>query len=554
MKEKLRAGIIFKDGLLPYWEYKALSDIVGSDYAEIVLVIENKTGSDVPAKNEGGLSAALLRMLDKLDRQVFGRHTNYDHRKNSYDLLDGIPVITLTDTKMVHMADTVNDSIVKLKEIKPDIILQFGHQYLPSEVIEIPRYGVLVYSADIDLPCGGITPGIFEVLNKDLLTVTSLLLIDTYSKPAEPVFVSTESTCPYSINVNRNNILWRNSLFMPRVLAGIHRDGKSYLDIQKERYEGSAPRKNKYSDTPGILKTAGYLFKYANAVAGSILRKIFYTDAFNWQVLLETGDSQKGLLPDFSRFRTLITSGDIFWADPFVISEDDHYYIFVEEFVYRDDRAHISVLTLDKEGNITDARRIIENTYHMSYPQVFDINGVFYMLPETAQNGTIELYRCTDFPYKWEFDRNLMENVSAVDSTLFFLDGIWWMFTTIDQTTVKSGNSTELFLYYTENIFSDQWKSHPLNPVISDIRTARPAGKIFINDGKIYRPSQDCTGRYGVGFNLFEIITLNKTDYRENLISEVKPEWDKTLKGTHTLNSDKDLIVIDVYRYRKRLI
>jgi len=188
----------------------------------------------------------------------------------------------------------------------------------------------------------------------------------------------------------------------------------------------------------------------------------------------------------------------------------------------------------------------------MSYPFIFKVNNIYYMIPETSRNKTIELYKCTDFPYKWEFEMNIMENVSAVDSTLFNYNDRWWLFTAMDQTANISGCSAELFLFYADDIFSGNWKSHRLNPIVSDIRTARPAGRIFLRDGEIYRPSQNCAGRYGVAFNLNRITKLSESEYEETLVAEIKPVWDKKLKGVHTLNSDKDFTVIDGYSFRRR--
>jgi len=146
-----------------------------------------------------------------------------------------------------------------------------------------------------------------------------------------------------------------------------------------------------------------------------------------------------------------------------------------------------------------------------------------------------------------------MENICAVDTTLLFHNRKWWIFTSIDDTDNISGGSTELFLYFSDDLFSDDWKSHPNNPLVSDIRTARPAGRIFIRDNKIYRPSQDCSVRYGKGFNLNEITVLTETEYEEELLIKVEPSWDNKLKGTHTFNFDKNFTIIDAYSYRRRI-
>jgi hypothetical protein len=189
----------------------------------------------------------------------------------------------------------------------------------------------------------------------------------------------------------------------------------------------------------------------------------------------------------------------------------------------------------------------------MSYPFIFKIDGAFYMIPETSRNRTIQLFKCTAFPDKWEFERNLMTDLSAVDSTVFYHAGKWWLFTSIDQTDNSVGNSTELFLFFTDDIFSAEWHGHPLNPVISDIRNARMAGKIFVENGMIIRPSQDCSVRYGRGFSLNQITKLSMEEYEEKEIIQVEPFWDKNIRGTHTFNFDKDFTVIDIYSFRNRL-
>ena len=174
------------------------------------------------------------------------------------------------------------------------------------------------------------------------------------------------------------------------------------------------------------------------------------------------------------------------------------------------------------------------------------------MIPESSQNKTIELYKCISFPNEWEFSKNIMSDISAVDTTLFYYNSKWWLFTSLDESGKSLERSTELFLFFSEDLFSDEWIKHPCNPVVSDIRVARPAGKIFVQGDKIYRPSQDCSQRYGKGFNLNQITVLSESDYAETLISRVEPGWDKTLRGTHTFNSDEELTVIDAYSYRMR--
>jgi len=88
------------------------------------------------------------------------------------------------------------------------------------------------------------------------------------------------------------------------------------------------------------------------------------------------------------------------------------------------------------------------------------------MIPESSENRTIELYECKEFPYNWEKKMTLMENIMAADSTLYFHNNIWWLFTYVfDEDCLR--------LFYSEKLMSDQWTEHPQSPIDQDISTAR---------------------------------------------------------------------------------
>lgn len=143
-----------------------------------------------------------------------------------------------------------------------------------------------------------------------------------------------------------------------------------------------------------------------------------------------------------------------------------------------------------------------------------------------------------------------MENIEAVDSTLVRHEGKWWLFANV---TEYEGASSwdELFLYSSDDLFSTDWTPHPANPIVSDCKSARPAGRLFQQNGTLYRPSQNCSHRYGYGFNLAEVKQLNETSYKEDVVTRVEPNWDKSIVGTHTFSRVNSLHVVDAL-YRRR--
>lgn len=554
MKEKLRIGILLDNYFIPSWKYQILLDIKNSEFAKIVLVIKDNS-TLISDEKRNRLTTGLIKLVENADRAIFKTKSDYKLGKDSSGLFHDVQILNFTAGNNQDINRLSNKETGTIRSINPDLILKFGFPELNGDILNIPKYGIWTYSIESSNEVNSPDPGFREVVGQIPVTNSTLSILksDSDKKRIEVIYNSCESTCRFSININRNSLAWRSALFAPRIMNGIYLYGEEYLTVLKKRFISLSSADGSSLTPFSFADAAGSVCRYFGAVAKKIISKMFFTDAFSWHLLYYINDGSGLYSSGYGSFRKLSSPGEIFWADPFIIAEDDSYYIFVEEFIYKKNRAHISVLKLDKDGNFLNSRRIIEKPYHMSYPFVFKIDATYYMVPETSKNRTIELYKCIGFPDKWEFERNIMEDISAVDTTLFQYNNKWWLFTSVDQTDNISGCSAELFLFFTDDILSGKWDSHPLNPVVSDIRTARPAGKIFIEDGKICRPSQNCAGRYGVGFNINHITKLTENEYEEFVISEVKPSWDKKLRGTHTLNFDKDFTVIDVYSFRKRI-
>ena len=251
------------------------------------------------------------------------------------------------------------------------------------------------------------------------------------------------------------------------------------------------------------------------------------------------------------RYKKIIPPKDRFYADPHIIQRDNTYYIFIEEFIFVSDKGFISVITMDEMGNYSEPEPVLERPYHLSYPFVFKHDEDYYLVPETEANRTVELYKCVEFPLRWEFQMNLMEGIRAGDATLHYQDNKWWLFATVTETHGAS-LADELRIFSADKLETTKWQPHPQNPVVSDCRNARPAGRIFEHNGQLYRPAQNSSYRYGYGFNFNEISVLNDNEYREETTSRAEPNWDPRIIGTHTFSRTGSLHMIDaIYRRRR---
>lgn len=276
------------------------------------------------------------------------------------------------------------------------------------------------------------------------------------------------------------------------------------------------------------------------------IRSYFFLD--QWTILIAPSTGYKSL--SWADFKPFIPPPDRSWADPFIWVQENKHYVFIEELLYSTNRGRIVCLTLDEEMNILSNQVVLERPYHLSYPFLFEHEGQLYMIPETGKNNGIELYRCTYFPNQWGFSKTLMSNIYAVDSTLLKTENKWWLFANVKEDGGSSWDT--LHLYYADHPLSDQWTPHPLNPIVKDIHSARPAGRIFSHNGNLIRPSQDCSVRYGYAINFNRIVTLTETDYAEICEQTFKPPSKGGILATHTYNDVAGITVIDAKQRRRK--
>lgn len=237
-----------------------------------------------------------------------------------------------------------------------------------------------------------------------------------------------------------------------------------------------------------------------------------------------------------------------FYADPFCVKHQDDFFLFFEEYDYSTDRGVISVSKLKKEKktfSVDVPRVVIEESFHLSYPFVFEKKGEFFMIPEAAQSERVTLYRATDFPLKWKKEKVLLENIQALDTTFLQHDGLFWMFCTL----LDKGENNALYAFFADDIFGD-WKPHRQNPIKIDLGSARPAGNVFEVGDELFRPSQNSKGTYGKNIVVNRINKLTPDIFDESKEREITPCGDsKYQDGMHSINFCDNFVFVDGKRF-----
>src|SRR5208283_1837879 len=294
---------------------------------------------------------------------------------------------------------------------------------------------------------------------------------------------------------------------------------------------------------PTTLQILGSIAK----ISGRRLKRSLWDLANNEQWFLAyTLGSSKPSIHAPRDLKLIKPPKDRFWADPCPVTRDGKYYIFIEEFLYETMKGHISVIEMDPDGDWKQPVNILEKDYHLSYPFLFEWDNHLYMIPETKRNNTVELYRCVEFPANWEFDRVLIADIQAVDTTLYEQDGTWWLLCSIGGKDFASND--ELHAFYAETPFGP-WTPHKRNPLKSDVTSSRPAGNLFRLNGNLYRPSQDCSVRMGGAIVINQVTRLTPEQFHEEIVGRIEPTWAKRICGTHTINTVDKLTVLDCVSY-----
>jgi len=557
--KKLRIGIMLDDFHVPMWEYTMFQNIINSDYAEISLVIlnsnekpitENKSLVSKVVNNRGRiLHLAVRRTLEIIYETLIDRNTQLPDAKknqNSEHLFSETPIIDV-NTIQNQRSDVFFDSdILEIRNYKLDIMVRCGFRILRGDILNAAKYGIWSFHHGDNNKNRGGPAGYWESMEGWPETGSILQILTEDLDNGRVLYRSYSCTESMSLTDNASNYYWKSLSFLTRKMQELHRVGGEIF-LQQANENNKHP--SFYSERLYVNPTN---LELARLVSGKVLKKIklLYENKFMMEQWILLFHLKNEFSSSLWRYQKIVPPKDRFWADPHIIYRNDKYYIFHEEYLYDSGKGRIAVITMDSNGNYADPEVVLEKPYHLSYPYVFEYENEYYMIPETQATRTIQLFKCTEFPAKWEFQLNLMENIEAVDSTLVRHEGKWWLFANV---TEYEGASSwdELFLYSSDDLFSTDWTPHPANPIVSDCKSARPAGRLFQQNGTLYRPSQNCSHRYGYGFNLAEVKQLNETSYKEDVVTRVEPNWDKSIVGTHTFSRVNSLHVVDAL-YRRR--
>jgi hypothetical protein len=511
---RLRIGIFADARLQPRWVIEAFDKVARSDFGLVALI------SIVSSKAEP--LPLLWRWYGRFDRKLFGA-----------DLSDPQDL-----QKIMHLTFEEGE----VDPLKFDLDVAFAIGDIDDRQLDgVARYGVWRFFFGPERSAAEAFAGWREVADNAPVTASGVKVRLTPGAPPRLAYESWSRTYPFSLARNRAQVLAKTGEFAWRALRELHRSGEPWIEQCKlfQEAKESAPLSN-----GTLLKTLPVLGK---RILERGLQKANAVD--QWFLAFRWGDARR-FPPDLSGYVRMMPPKDRIWADPFLVEKNGRYFVFFEELPFATGKGHISMSEIHRDGRWSPPVKVLERDYHLSYPFLLEADGELLMIPETAQNKTVEAYRCVDFPGRWRLERVLLDGVRMVDSTFHRSADRWWMFAN-GAAPGSRVYDDELHLFTSET-FKGTWRPHPRNPVRSDARGSRPAGQLYWKNGALYRPAQICVPRYGAGLAINRVLRLTPNEYAERQVERVLLEPGRNLLGIHTVNRAGDLTVVDAFTRRKR--
>ena len=535
----LRFAVMCNSTVFQQWQVDALTGLKAHGH-ELVLLIrdsrkdrESKTGMTV-LKRKWGKSLYLY-----LEKRIFTPVV-----KNMVDLkneLEGIDTLSCTVDTKGYSEYFKKAEVEAIRMYNLDFILRFGFNIIRGGILHAARFGVWSFHHDDEMKYRGGPAGFWEIYHRD--PVSGAILQRLTDKLDGGIILKKGylKTVMHSYKGNVSQLLSVSSAWPAQVADEILHYPADFNTVS----ETTAP----IFKVPGNYQMAKFLCKLFWNRVRFYYKELIAAEVWNVGLIKKT-INEVALGPE------KLKKSDITWlrqfartkylADPSGFMENGKLHIMVEDYSYHRQKANISEIIWDiKRDSFSVPIRIIEGDKHLSYPFIVEHNDQVYCIPESFRSSNITLYRRNFSEEAFIEDCLLLDQVEAVDPTLFFHEGFWWMFF-----TVKKYSTTHLYIYYSKEL-KGKYIPHRRNPVKIDITSARPAGTLFVHEGNLYRPAQDCSNTYGGRVVINQVLRLTPDEFDERIVRIIDAAHGSPFsKGFHTISQVGKYTLIDGKRYR----
>lgn len=548
MNHKLKIGLLLENENINYYLKEFIKWVSNQNDMEIsYYLVANNTVDNQSSKIKKLLSISFLRKyLNSYFKKLIMKyeekrnlsnskiHSNISEKYNIKEFQIKKFTYNANYSKNGNSLSLDRDSLKHLRELDLDVLLRFNKKILRGEILNINKFGILSLHHGDDMKYRGGPSGFWEVYNKE---PNSGFIIQQLTKNLDNGNllyrgkISTEKTWL----LNRAELNLRSYFYLKQTLTNLAINQKLPSFIK------NAPYTDKIYKNPTNYQLAKYIFM-------RIKNKLKDLNFNNKNNRYQVG-FQKTPWGNLEYRKSIFIENEkgTFNADPFVVKKDNKNYCFVECFNYAEKKAKINVFELSEKGYVF-LGTALEESFHLSFPFIFEFNNEFYMVPESSKNKDIRLYKCLNFPLKWELQEILIEDIDAADTMIFQKNNKWWMMTNEDPLKLANHNY-QMNIYYSDNLLNGEWIAHKNNPIIMDATKARNAG-LLLDEDNVFRVSQafGFYKKYGENFSINKIELIDVNSYSEKTFSSHTKFFGKNILGSHHLHSNNIFSVFDIWK------
>ena len=535
----MRFGIVL-DGPAPKaWQAATLEHLERSGAAELALVVVAEAG---PARSGrsgrgGRLPAPPARSMAGVAFQLFATRLSRSKAMRPCDAIpwpDHVPVVHVPlIRKGLSTAVFRDEDVGTVRAHRPDVLVWLGTGDLAGGILEAACHGLWSFRhGDAERYPNG-PPGFWEIVGGQPVVGATLGRLTASASGVVTLRRGWFATSPESYGRTRDRVLFGAAAWPAyvcrEILLGASGDGQPSPAVA----------------VAGPELSLRACFRFVTRLARARLRGL-------WHHGMRHDDWNVGVVDaPVATFLAGDVLHDVAWAptrrghyaaDPFGRWDGTTLRVLYEDYSHARGAASIAHRRWSRERGWERSEPALEIGSHLSYPFLFEHEGRSFLLPESRATGKLVLYASADPGGPWRPQATLGVDGDIADATLLHHDGLWWMFAARPN---RLNPSTELGIWYATRP-DGPWREHPRNPVLVDVRSARPAGPVFAVDGQLYRPAQDCSTGYGDRLVIKRIVTLTTERFEEEAVSVVRPNPSGAFPyGVHTLTGVGPLTLVD---------
>jgi len=548
-----KIGILLNSVNCSKYIYETVSELAKSNHVECFFLLN----SDVPVQHKAWkeikskvitnglfrtIELALFKLITATERNIlsaFSKSIKECNKKISIDEFRNNEIVYLNpifsaSELIVRYPD---DDIAKIKSLNLDIII-IGNALgiFKGDILNSAKEGIIsIYYGDNRWKRGG-PPAFWEVYLQKPSTGFVIQIL-TEELGGGSVLFRGDIPTKRSYTENIVNLYNSSNHYLAKII--LQYATSNHLPSPEERL----PFGGCLSMVPSFTQSILYLLRTSLLYCDYIIEEFVLSKHKRWSVAFIKAPWRDAILRKGIQIKN---PPNRFFADPFVVTKDEKTICYVEDYDYKKKKACITAIEIIDNKNYQILGPIIKEPFHMSFPFLFEYQQELYMVPETTASNSIRLYKCVEFPLKWEYQKDII-SISAADPMIFKHNGKWWLLCNAGAKE-NTGHCSVLLAFYSETPLSDDWIAHKLNPLIFDSNIARNGGFLDVDSGFPIRARQkQGFNSYGKGLTLAKINDLAPSSFNEEEIGQISPDFFKGINGCHHIHCNGNYTVYDAY-------